>query len=721
MARSNAAPRQRLGAISRAIAMTSLCVTLPAATAATAAAAADPPPQARLSLGAPLGALPRVGVNLGGRTVWGAEQLMANVLRNPGLEAVWDGALVIVAQVDGARVRDDSRWTARASGFWARADYQVLSGAAAGQHGQVLDNHRRDEREGDTLTLDRALPGLQPGDVLAVQGAQDPSAAPQWWTQGRVQATAEARPGSPGQRSVRLTASPGQPAALHHHLDSIGARAGKLLPVRGRWRLTLWLRAPDGPVRVQLGFGRHGRAPWLARTLSPGAVWQAIDIEFDTRDDGPAGPLTLSITAEAGTVQVDDVSLGAVTPAQPGGFRAEVVDTLRALRPGYLRDWQGQLADTPANRVAPVLARHPVRYRPGAHEVQFAYGLHEFLALAAAVGARPWVVLPATTTPAQARAFGLALAEGWRAHGFDEIVVEHGNEHWNSVFRPAGIAAPQVLAEVADRAFAALRAGAGPQVPLHRVIGTQYVDGGAAGRMAALSAHSEGVAVAPYFHYRQDAGESAAAALQRALHVDALPLAQAVEQAARHGKAVDVYEVNFHTTGGTASGAERDAVLTAPGAGAALLRRLLQAAAAGVRRQAVYQLAGYDSFVAGEPRQLAQLFGITRDLASTANWRPTGAAVLALNELMEGMAHRSICAGPACGELTALAFAGGAHWAIVSSSPSQQVVSWPCGQPQQLRLSDGGGTTERCVDGRATATLPAASWLTARPVAERPR
>ena len=681
--------------------------------------AADPVPQARLGLGAPLGTLPRVGVNLGGRTVWGAEQLMANVLRNPGLEGVWDGALIIVAQVDGVRVRDDSRWTARASGFWARAGYEVLSGAAAGQRGRVLDNHRRDEREGDTLTLDRALPGLQPGDVLAVQGAQDPGAAPLWWTQGRVQASAEARPGSPGQRSVRLTASAGQPAALHHHLDSIGARAGKLLPVRGRWRLTLWLRAPEGPARVQLGFGRHGRAPWLARTLNPGAAWQAVDIEFDTRDDGPAGPLSLSLTAKAGTVQIDDVSLGAVAPAQPWGFRAEVVDTLRALRPGYLRDWQGQLADTPANRVANPYARRPVRYRPGAHEMQFAYGLQEFLALAAAVGARPWVVLPATATPEQARAFGGALAEGWRAHGFEEMVVEHGNEHWNSIFRPAGIAAPPVLAEVADRAFAALREGAGAAVPLHRVIGTPYVDSAAAGRMAALSAHSEGVAVAPYFHYRQDAGESAAAALQRALHEDVRPLAQAVEQAARRGKAVDVYEVNFHTTGGTASGAERDAVLTAPGAGAALMRRLLQAADAGVRRQAVYQLAGYDSFVAGEPRRLAQLFGITRDLASAANWRPTGAAVVALNALMEGVAHRSTCAGPACSELTALAFAGGAHWAIVSSSPSPQTVSWPCSRSQWVSPSSGAASAAACVDGRATATLPGASWLTTQPAGER--
>jgi hypothetical protein len=305
---------------------------------------------------------------------------------------------------------------------------------------------------------------------------------------------------------VRLSADPGSRAALFHHLDSIGERAGKLLPVRGRWRLALWLRGETSGSRVKLSFGRHGRLPWLNRTLTPAAGWQLVEMEFDTRDDGPPGPLMLAIRVEAGSASVDDVELSAALPPYAGGFRAEVVDTLRALRPGYLRDWQGQLADTPANRTAAPWARRPVRYRPGTNEVQFTYSLPDFLALAAEVGARPWVVLPSTATPEQAREFGRALAHGWHRHRFVEIVVEHGNEHWNAIFRPAGITDAKVLAQVADAAFAALREGAGAVVPLHLVIGTQFVDGAAAGRMAALSQQSEGVAVAPYFHFLQDRG-----------------------------------------------------------------------------------------------------------------------------------------------------------------------------------------------------------------------
>jgi hypothetical protein len=108
-----------------------------AASLMAAALAGHAAPDAQLSLGGALGDVPRIGVNLGFRTVWGAEQLMANVLRNPGLEGAWDGALIVVARVDGAKVVDDNRWTARPGGFWAGAGFEVLSGAAAGQRGRV--------------------------------------------------------------------------------------------------------------------------------------------------------------------------------------------------------------------------------------------------------------------------------------------------------------------------------------------------------------------------------------------------------------------------------------------------------------------------------------------------------------------------------------------------------------------------------------------------------
>jgi hypothetical protein len=677
-----------------------LAMVAPLAWAAPGTAAA-PQAQASLSLGAPLGELPRIGVNLGGRSVWGAEQLMRNVLRNPGLEAAQDGTLIVVGAADAHGVEDDTPWTARAPAYWVGAHFDVLSGNALGQQGRVIDNQRAGPNLPDRLTLQPHPTGLQRGDVIALQGGNDNTPAPLWWTQGTVLASADTRPGSPGQRAIRLLGTARQPASLFHHLDSIGARAGKLLPVRGPWRLTLWARAGGTGAKLQLRFARQGRAAWLDRQVTLGPTWQAIDLPFDARDDGPVGPLMLSLTADQGEVVVDDLFLGAQGDT-PGGFRHELVQTLKALRPGYLRDWQGQLGDTPANRAADPFARRPMRYRPGQQEAQFAYSLPEFLALAAAVGARPWVVLPATSTPQQARAFGQALLLGWQRYGFDEIVVEHGNEHWNAVFRPAGIADTATLAGVADRAFAALREGAGPEPRLHRVLGAQYVNPHAAHRLARLSAHTEGIAVAPYFHYRQEASDSIEAALDRALGEDAHPLRQTVAGVAARTKSVDVYEVNFHTTAGTATSAQRNAVLAHPAAGAALMRRLLQAASLGVQRQAVYAITGFDAYT--DQRELVALFGITRDLAQAAQWRPTGDAVRALNAITGGPAHAAVCRGTGCPAITAMAFGAGTRWAIVNNASTPVLVSWPC------RPTAASGV---CSQAQTQVVLAPRSWITA--------
>jgi hypothetical protein len=678
---------------------------LVAAVAAADARAVD----AQLAVGAPLGELPRFGVNLGHRTTWGAEQLAHNVLRNPGLERAHDGAIVVVGEVRGPTVVDDTAWTARPPGFWAGAAFEVLSGAAAGARGRVVASRRVAADGPEAFDLAPHPDGLRAGDVVALRGDVDAQPAPGWWREGRLTDAGEVRPGSPGRHAVALHA----PSRLLQHLDTIGARAGKLLPVDGRWQLSLWLRAVTPQARVRVVFGRQGRAPWLDRRLGPGPAWQEVVLNFDARDDGPDGPLTLAVGAEDGTVMLDDLALSPQGTVPAGGFRAEAVQALQALRPGYLRDWQGQLGDSVDNRLAADGARRPTRYRRGADELLFGYGLNEFLDLCAHVGARPWVVLPAVATPDEARRFGRALRAAWQRHRFAEIVVEHGNEHWNPLFRPAGIADPATLAAVADRAFAALRDGAGADVPLHRVLGARHGDAAGASRLARAAAHADGIAVAPYLLLRHDAGESANAALERALREPVQPL-QAVA-AAVAPRALDVYEVNLHTTFGDASAAQREAVVTSPEAGAALMRRLLQAALAGARRQAVYTLAGFDTFVADGSRGLVPLFGITRDLAGAGHWRSTGRALLALNAVHGPPAHAVECRGPGCGELTALAFGHGTRWALVNAASRPLRVALPCTGLLQIVGDAGPAAPAACAAGRAVIELPPRAWRTAAP------
>ena len=83
-------------------------------------------------------------------------------------------------------------------------------------------------------------------------------------------------------------------------------------------------------------------------------MWRQTVIDFAASDTGPVGTLALNFSASgvAGSqVRLDDVVLGRLSDAT-GPFRAEVTDALTALHPSYLRDWQSQLGDTLANRLA---------------------------------------------------------------------------------------------------------------------------------------------------------------------------------------------------------------------------------------------------------------------------------------------------------------------------------------------------------------------------------
>lgn len=693
------------------------------------AAQADLGGPARLVADGPLldADLPRYGLNLGSANRWGAEQLRANILWNPGFEPTVDRAVVVVKEAASGRVVDDTPWLARPDGFWDGARYDVRSGAAAGKGGNVLASRKRPGDGLAELNLDGdASRALQPGDVVVLSREQALDVAPLWWRgEGRVANARDTRPGSPGTQSARLLALPGQPAALLHHFDNIAARAGKLLPVEGRWRLALWVRSPDPRARLELRLGRDSRAPFLDTPITPTAEWQRHEFEFTAEDGGPAGVLTLTLRARDGEVQLDDAWLGEAEPG-PGGFRRAVVDTLRTLAPGYLRDWQGQLGDPLANRIADEHARRGSRYRPGDTAIQFHYGLPDFLALCAAIGAQPWIVAPTTLDDGEWRAFGAWLRQAADEHGFREMLVEFGNENWNPLFRAAGILEPRAHAAVADRGFALLREGSGNDPRLRLVVNAQYANPDSPRSIGAASREADRVAVAPYFLHRLDAGLTSAAAQAAAFADDGDKLADEAQDTAARGKRLAVYEVNFHTTGGSAPAAQRDALVTGASSAAALAQRLLQATRAGAREQAVYTLAGFDAF-ADDGKALVRLWGVTRDLAAADRLRPTGLALALLNRGAGGATRAMRCSGADCEGITAVAFDAGRRVAVVSARPTATPlrIALPCpaaglrvewidgSEPSpnnerepQVRIAE---DIAECEDGEASVVLPAYS------------
>lgn len=623
----------------------------------------------------------RIGVNLGVWTTWGAEQLMRNVVMNPGFEGRIDRTLIVVRRVEGTRFYDHDRGAVHPAGFWRGATYDVRTGLSAGRTGRVTDSGS-DPRDGTPVFhTAEPLPELNAGDVVAVTLISDKDLPSHWRVpssdEGLVSvAIGERRPGSPGVRAVALTRMRGQGGTIVADLDMIAHQAGKCLPVQGSWRLAFWTRGVGRHVRVLVRFRRHGSAPFKEMTIEPKGVWTRHVLNFEASDEGPAQSLELMFRAVGadGKVLLDDVELGA-RGIEQSGFRSEVVTALMQLRPGVLRDWQDQLGDTLDNRLAGPFARRATRYRPGGEaHLNFHYGLVEFLDLCRQLKATPWIILPTTWSDEEWERAGRFLAQRVKSDGFAEIIVEFGNENWNAIYRPASFPQTASHGDAAGRAVRLMRASAGLDSPIHFVVNGQHANPDAALAVMHAAPEADGLAIAPYFMHRVEAGLSLAARLHALFASDDGRLVRIAEETRRAGKELVVSEVNVHATEGSASPAERLGVTAGAVAGSALGKRLLEGLAAGVRWQNVWVFAGYEA-VANEGASRVPLWGIIRDLGVTPRWRPTGLAVLLLNEAMSGDFHAvrgdRQSKGP---QMTMAAFHSPRGWAVIAVSSESTTV-----------------------------------------------
>jgi hypothetical protein len=626
--------------------------------------------------------LPKIGVNLGHWTSWGAEQLSRNILKNPGFEGQIDRSIVIVRSASEGRFTDSETWLTRPDGFWAGATAHVLRGDLRGDTFQITESGKTQDGF-PVFETNRSHLGLRRGDVVTLTKTDDGQFPELWWSDpvdAHFVTAKPPRPGSPGKRSIGLTGSPGRPTAISSYLDMIGDRAGKLLPVRGRWKLSFWYRSHADEPHFSVSFRRHGAPPFLAETLAPSPKWRFINFHFDPLDDGPPGPLELRFGTSGGQVSLDDVELSeSGSPESP--FRSVVVETLREIQPGYLRDWQGQLGDTTANRLASPFGRQTTRYRPGKHESQYHYSLPEFLALCAIVNAKPWIVIPTTLTDEEAGSLGRYLHRAWQEHRFDEMLVEFGNENWNPLFRPAGLPDPIAHGSVAERILGRLRRESGAETPIRTVVNGQFAAPRQASQFASQANSVDLLAFAPYYLHDLQAGLPPQDRERRLLSESGLGWREISDSVPNRELAV--YEVNAHTLGGSASVEERTSTIAGRVSGTAILKALMSAATAGVRRQCVYALSGFDTFLP-ERRGLVQLFGITRSLAETGDFRPAGLAVASLNRFLPADLHDAKSDGPDRLEVTA--FLRSDRWSFLAISKAREELSIAVVFPKGGRL-----------------------------------
>ncbi|MDX2034423.1 MAG: hypothetical protein SF339_27355 [Blastocatellia bacterium] len=637
----------------------------------------------------------RLGANLGLWTYWGAEQLMSNVLKNPGFEGLIDRAVVIVSRADRQGFSDDTTWLGRADGFWTGAEFEVRTGLSAGVRGRIGGSRKAGANGLPEFTTVGEAPQLVPGDVISLTRETESELPTQWWyppesTSYVMPERNDRRPNSAGRRSLAIKPPADRAVEIISFLDTIGERAGKLLPVRGAWRLSFWSRACAGRPSINVEFRRAGSPAFLNRTIAPTDGWTKTTLDFTADDRGPAGTLELHVRASGANacVLLDDVELGAV---QNDGFpfRAEVVQALQQLRPGYLRDWQGQMGDTLANRLAPAFGRRASRYRPDNDGTDFGYSLPEFLDLCTKLDSLPWIVVPPTFTDEELQGLGRYLNTQSR---FAEIVVEFGNENWNSTFRPAGIPDPIAHGAAATRAFEKIRAGAGPHLPLRMTINGQHTNAEYTGRFAQFAPTADLMALGPYFQYSLMAGATSAQWLNDLFaSTTSNQLMDEARQLGPLGKELAIYEINLHTTEGNASAAERDPLTTGAASGSAVARVMLDSLGLGVRRQCIYTFSGYDAWLSNYSG-FVKLWGIVRDVGETERFRPTGLALSMINQVIAGDLMQSANQSGVQAEIYPFRSKGAWSAAVVSTSSVDRVITvrFPPGAhaPGSLRRLD---------------------------------
>ncbi len=632
---------------------------------------------------------PRLGINLGDWSAWGASQFQVNVLKNPGFEGIIDRAIVIVKTADAFGFSDDTDWTQRPDGFWAGAIYDVRSGTQAGTQGLLFDSLAVGKHKLPEFIVTGKAPALLPGDVVSLTKVNDKELPSQWWFSQDLlpgQLTVvnnDKRPGSLGVRALALKPLPGKSVEILSYLDAIGDRAGKLLPIKGTWKLCFWMRQTEPGAKLTVSFRRlNGGEDFYKETFQPTAEWQMFERSFNAQDNGAPGTLELSLRSEGnnGGIILDDMELGPVSETNASSFRPELLTVLKQLQPGYLRDWQGQLGDTFRNRVANVFARRASRYRPG-EESSFSYNFEEFFQLAQTVGSQPWIIVPPTMSDQELRTLGRYLSNRIKAFHFKEMLVEFGNENWNPVFRPAGIPDYKAHGEAATRAFQQLMMGAKNNPAIRTIVNGQYVNPWLSLKFLDGVANAQALAVAPYFLFKLDETDN----LLTALFEQDDFYTETMDASLKRGKELMIYEVNLHTTSGNASSATRELATTSSAAGAALAKRLMTALNVGVKRQCLYTLAQYDAFI--EPsrdatihnkRELVKLWGVVRDLGDAQRFRPTGLVMAMLNRVLPADIHKvnSLDAN-IDKDITLTAFHNTKGWALaaVSAKAYQQEIT----------------------------------------------
>jgi len=618
----------------------------------------------------------RLGINLGEQNYYDSGQMMKNLLfRNPGFEGMSYRSILHCNVGGPARCLDTQQGFAWASGFWDGAGYEVLDGAAYGRRGKVLTSGPSGGGYGFGLDAGGAgrVPAIAAGDWLAVTKDFPGDPAAGWWpsVNGGARLEAERKDLSPstlGHQALRIVADgTGQSAQIKSFFDTSDGYT--FVRLQGRYRLSFRAKGLGGARTVHLHVARlvNGETLFLDQDVRLAPSWADYHADFtaseeDAVSNSPklAGPVEVSFDATGSLLLLDDVSLEQTDgdAANQTAFRDEVVHTLKELNPGVLRLMSSAngLGSTVDNLLAPALARQRSGYSVWSSSAEeIPVGIPEFLELCQAIGAEPWIVVPTAVSKDEARKLAEYLSGGAETAGgairvaggrrepwtrtFRTIHIELGNETWNGIFKGETMDEPAAYGRRANQVFTAFRAAAGADGGrFDLAVGSQAAWAGRNIDLLAAAPQANSLTIAPYLMH----------SVTKWANDDELygPLLAQPEQMSRDGivqqaqssaggRQLAVYEVNLHTTEGTATQAVLDRFTPSAAAGVAVAGHMLRMMRDhGVRDEMLFALSQF-RFKRGDGTPV-RLWGSVVEMGVNGRMRPQFLAVAMANRVMRG-------------------------------------------------------------------------------------
>ncbi len=621
----------------------------------------------------------RLGINLGDQDYYDSGQLLKNlVFGNAGFEGMKYRSVLYCVAVTANTCTDNNIYSPQPTGFWKGGTYSVISGAQLGVSGSIVASTQGASPYSGSgpqiITFDKNVP-LAVGDYVTVTNSFPGDAQEGWGTSLSGAATmttdtTDLSPETPGKQALQITATgTNDSAALMAEWDTMSGHT--FIQMNGAYQLSFRAKGIGGTNQVSIMVSRllTNEAPFLKQTITLTPAWADYNLTFSADETGnPIGPNQLLFTLAHSGMLIDDVSLTQTNsdPTNTTAFRDDVVNTLKALRPGTLRmnTTESVGADLYDQMAVPF-----ARYREGAFTAastvwQIPYGITEFLQLCAAVGADPWLSIPTATTPQEMTALmdymqgdgsttysAIRVAAGQTAPWtsvFNTIHIELGNETWNYGFQGDTMVAP-AYPLWANQVFGAARNSPGFNPAKFDLILSGFAaDPAVTQTILKYSTQHDSIDIAPYlantvntepmtnmfqdlFAEPEFVDGPGGTAYQNMMYAN-----QSTTSASGTAKPtkLHVYEENMGTFGGTITQAESNQFVPSVGGGIALADHMLQLMRLGVATQNTYELPGYINTASNG--NTVQIFGMVVDMGTNNLRRPTFLGEALANTAIQG-------------------------------------------------------------------------------------